>query len=325
MRPPVLNPAQQDVLDRLGAPRASWPDFDAGLRAELRARLEAELEPALTALPEGEAVWVSKHGLATVHGCEARWQAEDDAPFVANAATVRGAVAHKAIELSVAWRGEPTPLELVDEALAGLTESDHWVADFLRRATEAERAEVRGLANERVASFLECWPRLNRRWIPVPEARMRADLCDGRVIVRGRVDLTLGRAEGTRAGKVLVDFKTGGWSPAHHEDLRLYALVETLRLGTPPRRLATAYLDSGTLHTEDVTVGGLDAAAARLADGVARMVDLRHGGAEAVLRPSVACRWCSLLTNCDTGRAHLGEAARTDPDDFDDLGLGLPR
>ena len=77
--------------------------------------------------------------------------------------------------------------------------------------------------------FLECFPPLEARWRPVTESRLRADLCDDRIVLSGKVDLTVGRADGLRAGKVLLDLKTGGFAPAHREDLRFYALLETLR------------------------------------------------------------------------------------------------
>ena len=80
-------------------------------------------------------------------------------------------------------------------------------------------------------------------------------------MLSGKVDLTVGRADGLRAGKVLVDLKTGGFSPSHREDLRFYALVETLRLGVPPRLLATYYLDGGRLQQEAVRTSDVGAGA----------------------------------------------------------------
>ena len=67
-----LNPAQQQVLDLLGAVGAERPQFDAELRDELRAELEHGLEPLVRHLPDGESLFVSKHKLSQVHGCEAR-------------------------------------------------------------------------------------------------------------------------------------------------------------------------------------------------------------------------------------------------------------
>jgi hypothetical protein len=79
----------------------------------------------------------------------------------------------------------------------------------------------------------------------VLEGKVRAELFDARVVLSGKTDLALGQADGTTAGKVLIDFKTGGFSPAHIDDLRFYALLETLKIGTPPRLLASYYLEAG--------------------------------------------------------------------------------
>lgn len=300
--------AQQDVLDQLGARGVERPDFDAGLRVELRALLEHELEPLVERLDEP--LFVSKHKLSQVHGCEAKFLAEHDEDFVVSVPVARGTIAHKAIELSVHWRGEPVALEMVDEAIARLTVSDNWLADFLERCSEAELAELRSESGERVAKFLECWPPLKRSWAPVTESKLRVELFDSQIVFQGKVDLTLGRAHGTTAGKVIVDFKTGGSSPAHLDDLRFYALLETIRLGTPPRRLASYYLDQGRFQSEDVSIPLLEAAAIRATDGARKMVELLTESVEATRKPSIGCRWCPLLDDCEPGRASL------DPDDL---------
>ena len=118
---------------------------------------------------------------------------------------------------------------------------------------------------------------------------------------------------GSTAGKVIIDLKTGAFSPSHLDDLRFYALVETLRLGTPPRLLASYYLDSGRAHPEAVTEGLLHAAVERTIDGARILHQLEVGTKEPVTRPSRSCRWCPALAGCGAGRAHLGD------DDLDEL------
>lgn len=296
----------------LGARPDERPDFDAGLRHELRAELEEALAPVVADVDPAESVWVSKHTLSSVHGCEGRHLAERAKAFAWTPALARGAVVHKAVELSVHWRGDLVPLDLVDEAMARLANDDKAISDWLRTCTEGDRAELRSMAGERVTTFLECFPPLASRWFPVTEGKLRADLCDGKVVLQGRTDLTLGRADGTRAGKVVIDLKTGGPSPSHVDDLRFYALVDTLRLGTPPRLTASYYLDSARAQPESVTVDVLHAAVARTVDGVRKLREL-DAGREPVLRPGAPCRWCPGLEGCATGRRHLG-----DEDDLDD-------
>ena len=45
----------------------------------------------------------------------------EEEEFAWTPATARGAVSHKAIELSIGWRGDPAPGELVDEGIAEQT------------------------------------------------------------------------------------------------------------------------------------------------------------------------------------------------------------
>ncbi|MEZ5143629.1 MAG: PD-(D/E)XK nuclease family protein [Acidimicrobiales bacterium] len=249
---------------------------------------------------------MAKRDLAGVHGCEARHLAEQGAGFAWSPPLARGVVTHKAIELTLHWRGEPVPGDLVDEAIARLAATEASLADWLATADDGDLAELRAGAVERVTAFSECFPPLRTRWYPVTEARLRAELLGGRVVLAGKVDLSLGRAEGTTAGKVLIDLKSGGFAPAHLDDLRFYALIETLRLGTPPRKLASYYLDAAHVHPEDVTEGLLEAAARRVVAGAARLVELRADPASARRRPGPPCRWCPLLATCDDGRRHLG-------------------
>jgi len=307
----LLNPAQLAVLAQLGAATSDRPAFDPDLRVELRAELEdgvASIEPLLAELgatPE-QPINVNKHTLSQVHGCEVNLLAEEAAGFPGwTVARARGTVAHKAIELSLNMRGEPPPVELVDHALARLTEGDHYLSEWLQALPDAERAELRAEAADRVTQFVECWPPLKAAWRPVTESSLRGELLGGRIQLRGKVDLTIGKADGTTAGKVLVDLKTGRFSPHHLDDLRFYALLEVLRLGVPPRRLATYYLDKGDFMAEDVSVSLLRSTVARTADGVVKLVELRAARREPVTRVGPSCRWCPVAATCEPGQAHM--------------------
>jgi len=306
------NPAQAEVLATLGARPDDRPEFDPALRGQLREGLERSLAPVVERLPEGDTLWVSKHLLSTVHGCEGLFLAQDEEDFAWSPQTARGTVSHKAIELSVSWRGDPSAGELVDEAIARLIASNDRISDYLGALGEGERAELHGEATERVNMFLECFPRLEARWRPVAESRLRADLNDDRVVLSGKVDLTVGRAEGVRAGKVLIDLKTGGFAPSHRDDLRFYALIETLRIGVPPRLLASYYLDGGRLLDEAVSEDTLEVAFERVVAGADAAVSLRHEAREPTLRPGAPCRWCPRRTTCDVGKRYLEDEAERD-------------
>ncbi len=312
---PTLNPAQQEVIDRLRGERGERgerPAYDAELRHHIRATLEHGTADAAAELGPDKTIFVSKSRLAGVHGCEERFARDD---FSWSIPAARGKVAHKAIEYSLHVRETPVPLHLVDNALARLESNDDSFGQWLQGLGEIERAELRGEVNERVTQFLECFPALPRSWRPGTEMAIRQDLHGGKIVLSGRVDLTIGMPDGLVAGKVIIDLKTGSPRAVHLDDLRFYALIETMRLGTPPLRLASYYLDQGTVHPEDVSEALLESAAGRTIDGIIKMIEL-----EAKLRPprrspSALCRWCPVLRTCTDGANWL-----TNRDDLPDGG-----
>jgi hypothetical protein len=298
----ALTPAQRRVTEELlglGQPR---PRFDASLADDLRASLEASLESVLDGLG-GETLWISKKALADVHACEAHYLAEL-APFGGwTVPTAEGEVTHRAIQLSVALDGPPTPGDLVDHAVAQLAADEAGsLGAFLAALPAPAVAELRACATNGVSTFLECWPALPASWWPRTELRVRAELCDGRVVLQGKIDLVLGRAVGSEARCLFVDLKTGGRYPAHLDDLRFYALVQALRIGVPPFRVASYYLDSANFHAEDVTQETLEIALRRTLDGARKMVEIRAHRRTAVATPCPRCRYCRARATCDGAR-----------------------
>ncbi len=157
---------------------------------------------------------------------------------------------HKAIELSISSRTEAVALDLVDHAMASLADDTRRSSPrpWLLTATPLELADLRGRAHDTVVKFQECWPRLQAAWAPRTETGIGAELCGSRIVLWGRVDLVLGVARGDEARALIVDLKTGRSYPNHLDDLRFYALVQTLRIGVPPFRVASYYLDTATFH-----------------------------------------------------------------------------
>ena len=303
----TYNPAQQRVIELLGRGDA---DVDVAFPEGIAAELEAELEEALAPLAgridaalRGERLWVSKHTLTSIHGCEAHHAASENT-FAWSVANVRGQVAHKAIELAVHWRGEPVPADLVDDAIARIAANETGAATFLAGLPEADRAQLRSEATDLVTKFQECFPALKPSWRPVSESRAHVELLGGAVVLSGKVDLTLGKLDPGRANKVIIDLKSGMPVAGHREDLRFYALLETLRLGVPPRMLATYYLDAARAQPEAVTVPLLEAALLRTVDGVGKLVELAEGRPPEV-RPGSPCRWCPIAADCAEGQAWL--------------------
>ena len=295
---PELNPAQRRVLVDLMALGQDRPRFGPEVAADLQAEIEAALAPLLG--DGGELLWVSKGALGQVHACEAHFVAADAEDFEWNAGNARGTVAHRAVELTLSARDDARPLDLVDQALASLGADDPRgiLRPWLARASDLDVADLRAGANDVVSKFLECWPPLKAAWIPRTEMRIGADLCEGRVVMRGKVDLVLGHSRGDEARALVVDLKTGGAYPSHLDDLRFYALVQTLRIGVPPFRVASYYLDTATFHVEDVTVETLVLAARRAVDGARKLLELRQGRVPGIT-PGPQCSWCRLADTCE--------------------------
>lgn len=308
------SPVQREVLEQIGGRRETWPEFPGELRGELRGEIEKGIAEHVATLGPDRQIWANKHAVAQVHGCEKRFLADREFPGW-SVPLARGTVVHKAVEFSINWQTTPVPGDLVDEALASLAFGEQNISTFIQELSDADRAQLRSDAIDLVTKFDECWPRLKKQWRPVTESKVRLDLFDGKVVLQGKIDLTLGRAEGNKAGKVLVDLKTGSFRPEHMADLRYYAMIETCRIGVPPRRIASYYLDQGRFHPEDVTEDHLFGAAGRAVAAINRMIELELNPDNPRIAPNPGCRWCRALETCEPGQVSLREF----DDPLDDL------
>jgi hypothetical protein len=277
--------------------------FDADFVAEIRADVEAAFAEFHERMGD-ETIFMSKHRASSALGCEVQHLHDDE--FKWSPAVAGGQVSHRAIQLVVNWKGDPVPADVIDEAMARLADDDSSLGDWIAGLSEADAADLRGFAVDKLIKFQECFPPLDRRSAPTVESSVRWPI-DGPIVLSGKVDLTLGRPSGDESRKVIIDLKTGWVSQKHREDLRFYALVETLRTSVPPRKLASFYLDAGEPVVEDVTEGVLRTAARRMLDAVNTEIELRHENREPIKRPGVSCRWCPLSDDCDEGRAYLDE------------------
>ena len=304
---PLLNPAQKDVLSQLGARPSERPEFSDDLKQKLKLKLEEVAQSVSGALPDNESLFVNKHLLTQLMGCEPRYIAESQESFEWSIPTARGTLSHKAIELSVYWQGPKDSLTLTNEAISRAEQGNDYMGDWVRGLTKGDRAQLCGEVNTRVGSFLETWPPLEKRWKPMLETPIRVELAKGKVVLSGKVDLTLGSAGGNTAGKVIVDFKTGKFSPSHRDDLRFYALLDTIRVGVPPRLVASYYLDQGEFSPEIISTDVLESTIARISSGIVRLAELRLDTRPPTTQPGPPCRWCLVSDSCDDGQEYLDE------------------
>jgi hypothetical protein len=299
---PIPTPTQVRVAAELFAPGGERPDFDSDLARDLKDSLESELGPLVADRQPEDPLILSKRTIAQLHDCEGLYVAERETGFQWSAAAAKGTVAHKAVELSVTLRDRPAPLDLVEMAIDRLIEGDDWgISSWLLDAPAAEVAELRGSASDWVTKFQDSFPTLKRVWRPRLESPLRVELCGRRVLLRGKVDLALGQAQGCQARVLVVDFKSGRPLPVHAEDLRFYALLETIRVGVPPFRLATFSLESGTWVAEDVDLPLLESALRRTVAAAGKLIEL-ESGRDPNLRAGASCRWCPAADECPAAR-----------------------
>ncbi|MET0144677.1 MAG: hypothetical protein ABW328_07845 [Ilumatobacteraceae bacterium] len=283
----MLTPAQQRTLDALRRPDDALV-FDHAFVASLRDDATVALAE-LTGRLDGQDLNVNKRSVGDVLTCETHFLAVD--PFAWNPAIATGQVAHKAIQLLLHWRGEPTPNEVVDEAIARLADEERGVGEWLAGIGPGDEADLRGRAVERVTQFMECFPPLRPQWRPMTESQVRWPLA-GPIVLRAKADIVIGKPEGDESTKVLIDLKSGRIVDRHREDLRFYALVETLVREVPPRMVASFSLEAGQAVVDQVSEAMLRSSLRRTLDAISRIIELTVEGARPDPGPSAGCFRC---------------------------------
>jgi hypothetical protein len=300
----ALTPLQQRTLMALR--RSEMPVVvDPAEITELIEEFTAAFTAIAANVPDTDKIFINKHLLSRILGCEVAAMAEED--FQWQVPIALGQIAHRAIQLGITWPGEPAPLTLVDEAIARVSQEDSSLGDWVAGLTMADRADLRGMATERVTKFIESFPPLDPRSHPMTESKIYWPT-HGPITLSGKVDLVIGKPSGHESRKLIVDLKTGRPRPSHRDDLRFYALLETLRAKVPPRKTASFYLDAGDTDAEDVTIGILRSAARRTLDAIGTLVEITLGVREPLTKTSQACHWCPLLTTCADGTAFVEES-----------------
>ncbi|MFM8868170.1 MAG: PD-(D/E)XK nuclease family protein [Ilumatobacteraceae bacterium] len=302
-----LTPVQRTVLEAL-AKEPGFVPLPIAVIESVRTQLHELVADIAEQIEPDKSLWVSKNKVTTVHGCEGHYLA-NLGNFEWTVANVRGTVVHKAIELATNWRGDFTPSDVVDQALDRVAADERIsAADFVDSLSDTDRAELRSGAIDLYTKFEECFPPLKAAWRPVLESSARYEMFDKRIIMSTKTDLTLGAS----GNKVIIDVKTGSLHPHHREELRFYALIEALRTGLAPRKLATLSLLTARIDVEDVSEGVLQAAIRKTADAIRKMYELEREKREPRLVPSATCRWCPLAETCSTGQEFLAQGDEAD-------------
>lgn len=297
----LATPAHRRLVDELLGWDRARPVVDTGLRDQLRADLAAGLAPLADRIPSGERLFLSKSRVSALV-CDGRYLDQQDSAFEWSPQLAGGKLAHRAIELDQAGRRAATPDALVAHAWHEMVTSVGSLADWLNGLGAVEASALRHTAEQRVTDFRDTWPVLPSQAHLRLEQRIDATFLDGRVLVTGTPDLTLGGVRDDRARMLLVDLKTGRRNPmVERQDLRLYALLATLKYGLPPFRWATYYVSEGAWDLEDLDADLLHGAVRRLVDAAARAATLefdRPDETDLRLVGGAWCRFCGRRATC---------------------------
>ena len=213
--------------------------FDQDLVADIRTEMRVALDHFAERLDDGQELFVTKHRIATVLDCEAHFLRR----MSSNGLLPRRRGRSRTVQSNCSsWRGEPSPTELVDEAMARLADEDRGIGSVDCGARQGRRGRRPRASIERVTKFVESFPPLDRRANPVTEAAAQWPI-SGPILLQARVDLMIGKPAGTESRKVIIDLKTGRAEPRHRQDLGFYALSRhssaVCRHASSPRSTST--------------------------------------------------------------------------------------
>jgi hypothetical protein len=161
----------------------------------------------------------------------------------------------------------------------GALDVDPRQSDMVERVADMGADERRSLAavlSEHVVQLRTLTPPLQPGWLPRTGDRVAIPLAGGRVVLHGTFDLLIGAPAPETASLCAVELTTTGpWARARRK-LHLLALLETLRSGTPPFRLALLHSGAGRYGVEDVREEHLGAVVSHIAARLAEVADAHH-------------------------------------------------
>lgn len=239
----VSDQGAADFLVHLRAAAAGRPPVDAGLAGGLRAWLE---DAAVAVAGLGREQRITPDAVSGAR--PGRGLGGRDAE---GSRTTRRLLARTVFRLVLAGCPLRHPLE---DALCALSVTG--AADAVLAAMQAmarrERAALRAAVESDATTIASQWRRPPAAWLARPAERLTVPLAAGAVALEASVDLALGTPSRGVASVCLVDVRAGQ-SPAPDAcERRFLALVETLRSGAPPYRVATYDAATGSLVVDDV-------------------------------------------------------------------------
>lgn len=229
------------LVERLRSPLGVRPFVDPGLAGGLRAWLE-----------DGVANLAGvRDGLAVRPGPSGGLVASVDGSRRPSFRDIHLALVVTVFRIAVTAGAPRAPFE---DALAALAVDNEGAAvlEAVQHLSRHRRAQLRQGVRQAAAGVTAQWCPPPAAWLPRTNERIVAPLAGGRVVLRSRADLAMGRPSTGRASVCALRLH-GGDVEDDGPGRRLLALTETLRSGAAPFRVASYDVDRARLTVEDVT------------------------------------------------------------------------
>ncbi len=245
-----------DVLALLRGDTSARPRFDPGLAGGLRAWLEDAAYEVVAA--RGEHASPLFLGARQLLGSPTEHAGEQNPSDDAVLARLVHALFRQLVHTG----------EIDDPLRDGLEALHAGGEEVLARQVESLTASARADLSESLAAhagnLLRQVPRFAPGWMPRTDDRVATPLAGGRVVLHGVFDLLVGLPHPGTASLCALGVSAGGPWARQRRSLHYLALLETLRSGTPPFRLALLESATGRYAVEDVREDHLRAIASHI-------------------------------------------------------------
>jgi hypothetical protein len=246
-----------EVLALLRGDAGSRPRFDPGLAGGLRAWLEDAAYDVVAARGE--------HAPPLILGPRQLLGSHEEPGDEGTAADrlLLSRLVHALLRQLVHCGEIEDPLaDALDALRASGGADDVRQAESLPEAARAALAETLALHARNLSGLV---PRFAPGWMPRTDDRVAIPLAGGRIVLHGMFDLVVGLPQPGTASLCALGLSSGGPWAAARRTLHYLSLLETLRSGAPPFRLALLESASGRYGVEDVREEHLRAIASHLA------------------------------------------------------------
>jgi hypothetical protein len=230
-----------DLLELLRGRRETRPPVDRSLAGGLRAWLEDDLAPLVGARSRSEPLFltprsITAEALSTVPPLQ----------VLARSALVSALASSQALGLEVAHP--------MDDALSALEAdpSRHELIEAVHALEPEAFAQLAAEVAAHHATLSVALPPVPASWLPRTNVRLSSPLAGGRLVLGAVASVVLGPPAAERASVCLLEVSTSELDERAGPRLGVLALIETLRAGAAPLRVAALSTSSGRSVVLDV-------------------------------------------------------------------------